>query len=157
MSRFVSTITLPPWYHLFHLFEQQIRFFFFLLSFFLSFASWVTLLWLIFSTDDGSDDWIWRENKHVIRHQTEHLLTGFMGAPRGQWNTSAKSFEFDKVPITRNLPGECTAVFNLFLVASGLIDPHHTRAKFRKNNCFPVAIKPGRVSSASPFACNHLS
>lgn len=98
------------------------------------------------------------ENKQTLfDHQTEHLLTGFIGAPSGQWNTCAKSSEFDNVPITRNLPGEWTAVFSLFLVASGLIEPHHTCAKLRKNNCFPLAFKPGRVSSASPFVRNHLS
>lgn len=62
---------------------------------------------------------------HTFYH-TEHLLTGFMGEPGGQLKTWAKSFELESVPITRNLPGECKAVFNLFLVASGRIEPHHT-------------------------------
>lgn len=98
-----------------------------------------------------------RVTEEHVCHQTEHLLMGFIGEPRGQLNTSAKSSELDNVPITRNFPGECTAVFNLFLVASGLIAPHQTWAKFRKKSCFPVAFNPGRVSSASPFNPSHLS
>lgn len=58
-------------------------------------------------------------------YHTEHFFLGFIGDPRGQLKTCAKSFVLDKVPITRNFPGECTAVFNLFFVASGLIEPHH--------------------------------
>jgi len=94
---------------------------------------------------------------HVRRYHTEHLFTGFMGEPRGQLNTWAKSFELESVPITRNLPGECTAVFSLFLVASGRMEPHQTWAKFKKNNCLPVALIPGKVSSSSSFERSHLS
>lgn len=90
-------------------------------------------------------------------YHTEHLLMGFMGEPGGQLKTWAKSFELDSVPITRNLPGECKAVFNLFLVASGRIEPHHTWAKFKKNNCLPVALMPGKVSSSFSFDRSHFS
>lgn len=92
-----------------------------------------------------------------VFYHTEHLLTGFMGEPGEQLNTWAKSFELESVPITRNLPGECRAVFSLFFVASGRIEPHHTWAKFRKNNCLPVALIPGKVSSSLSFERSHLS
>lgn len=49
-----------------------------------------------------------------------------------------------------NLPGEWTAVLSLLRVASGLVLPHQTWAKLRKNNCIPVALRPGSVSSAQP-------
>lgn len=61
------------------------------------------------------------------------------------------------MPITRNLPGACTAVFSLFLVASGRMEPHHTCAKLRKNSCLPVTLIPGNVSSSSSFRRSHLS
>ena len=154
MQRLISTIASTPFKH--RIASLRIEQRSHLLHFFFS----VTLLRLIYSINDrhvDDDEFGRREQAHYCYHQTEHLLTGFIGAPSGQWNTSAKSSEFDNVPITRNLPGEWTAVFSLFLVASGLIEPHHTCAKLRKNNCFPLAFKPGRVSSASPFVRNHLS
>lgn len=59
-------------------------------------------------------------------HQTVHLCLGFIGEPGGHWNSLAKSCELDRVPMTRNRPGECTAVFSLLRIASGRIAPHHT-------------------------------
>lgn len=59
-------------------------------------------------------------------YQTLFFSSGFIGDPTGQLNSLAKSYELDKVPMTRKRPGEWTAVFSLFLIASGRIAPHHT-------------------------------
>ena len=48
-------------------------------------------------------------------HQTEHFLSGFMGAFEGQLKALANSLEFERVPITWYLPGACTAVLSLNL------------------------------------------
>ena len=36
-------------------------------------------------------------------YQTEHLCSGFMGDPRGQFQSSANSARFLSTPFTRNL------------------------------------------------------
>ena len=82
-------------------------------------------------------------------YHTLHLCTGFMGEPKGQLNCFEKSTEFDRVPMTRNLPGLCMAVLSLFRTASGLMAPHHTCPKLRKNSCSPVILMPGNLSSSS--------
>jgi hypothetical protein len=42
---------------------------------------------------------------HVISllHQTTHFFRGFMGEPRGQFQSSANSAMLEKGPFTRNL------------------------------------------------------
>lgn len=65
-------------------------------------------------------------NKSCLFHQTLHLTLGFIGEPTGHWNSLENSSKLLNAPITRNLPGECTAVFILFLLASRLISPHQT-------------------------------
>ncbi|KNC24495.1 hypothetical protein FF38_05204 [Lucilia cuprina] len=73
------------------------------------------------------------------------MRSRFIGDPSGQLNCLAKSMELDNVPMTRNLPGLCIAVFSLLRTASGRIAPHHTCPKLRKNNCSPVILIPGKL------------
>lgn len=84
--------------------------------------------------------------KWKIFYQTLHFDFGFIGEPTGHWNAFENSSKLLSAPITRNLPGECTAVFILFLLASRRISPHQTWPKFRKNNCVMLRFISGRTS-----------
>ena len=47
-------------------------------------------------------------------------------------------------------PGAWTAVFSLLRNASGLVFPHQTCAKFKKNNCSCVKCSnPGKLGSSA--------
>lgn len=52
--------------------------------------------------DAGRLALVWSGGMTVIprRHHTEHLSTGFMGEPFGQWNTRENSSNWDTLPIT---------------------------------------------------------
>ena len=65
-----------------------------------------------------------------------------MDAPTGQLNTSAKSLEFDKVPITRNLPGDVNSGFQL---VPGRFRPH--RATPHLGEVQEEQLLSGRVES----------
>ena len=71
-------------------------------------------------------------------YQTEHFFTGFMGDPRGQFQSLENSFIFLKLPLTLNLPGEWGSVSTLFFSVAGLIAPHQILAPESQNICLGV-------------------
>ena len=86
-------------------------------------------------------------NLYFSDHQTVHFLTGFIGEPSGQFQSSENSGMLEKGPLTLKGAGEWTPVRTLFLVDSGLLTVHHLLAPDSQNSCLCVKSRAGREGS----------
>lgn len=75
-------------------------------------------------------------------YHTSHFSVGFIRLPGLHWKTSANSFMFDNVPITRNCDGECGSFSICSRFVSSVVLEHQTFNSDQKYSVFrSVAMK----------------
>ena len=76
--------------------------------------------------------------------------------PKGQLKSLANSFELEKGPLTRNIPGECAPVRTRLSRDFGRYFEHQTLAAVIQNNCLVFILSPGNRFSV-PCRCSQRS